>query len=140
MQPGAAGGPVSFAGAQSGPNSLDVDDIPGGRRSPQVLEWSDPSGPSKQSRLAGLLAVVALLATVASLYGMGTGFDTYITYAAGAMGFVSVLFGFVGAGRAARGEGGRMLSFIAIGAGFLAIGLNTYEFLYPHELYTLIFG
>jgi hypothetical protein len=96
------------------------------------------SGSSRQAQLALLVGLLALATTGASIYGLGTDFDVYVTYAAGAIGFVSVLAGFTGVGRSLRSEGGRGRSFFAIFAGFLAIGLNTYEYLYPRELYDII--
>ncbi len=124
--------PVNRAGH---PQDLDEDDEP--RR--EDGDSYNPDQSSWPSLVAVLLGVAALATTFASVYGLGTSFDSYFPYVAGGVGFLSVLFGFAGLGRANRGERGKFLSYFAIGAGFVAIALNTYEYLYPGQL-SDIFG
>jgi hypothetical protein len=119
---------------------FDVDDIPRGRGVGGSYVAVNASGASRQSQLALLFSLLALLTTGLSIYGLGTDFDAYVTYAAGAVGFMSVFFGFAGLGKALRGGGGGGWSILAVGMGFLAIGLNTYEYLNSRELYDIIAG
>jgi len=107
---------------------------------PESDDTGEPGGGTNPAMLATLFGFVAILVTVVSLYGLGTDFDTYYTYGAGFLGFLAVLLGFAGLGRARGGGSGRVRSFLAIFAGFLAIGLNTYEYLYPQELHDKISG
>ena len=140
FQPGAAGGPAPLQATVPGRVGFDVDDIPRSRGGSGSFDSSDGSGASRQSQLALLFSLLALLTTGLSVYGLGTGFDAYVTYAAGAVGFMSVFFGFAGLGKALQGGGGRGWSILAVAMGFLAIGLNTYEYLNPDELHDIIAG
>jgi len=143
FQPAGAPGASPFPQTMQGPASLDVDDIPRGRgakagRDP--YDSAESSGASSASKFATLVGFLALLATVVSVYGLGTDFDASVTYVAGGLGFVAVLLGFSGVAKSLSGEGGRGRSIVAICIGFLAIGLNTYEYLYPRELYDVFAG
>ncbi len=140
FQPGSAGASAPLYTPTPSVANYDVDDIPRGQGGHNSYNSLNYAGTSRKSQLALLFGFLTLLTTGISIYGLGTDFDAYVTYAAGGIGFVSVLFGFAGVGRSLRGEGGRARSFFAIGAGFLAIGLNTYEYLYPRELYDVIVG
>jgi uncharacterized membrane protein len=115
--------------------------VPGSAPSSARPEPDDESdGGSTQALFASVFAFLAVLTTVLSVYGLGTDYDRYITYGAGALGFLSVLFGFAGLGQANRAGSGRVRSYLAIVAGFLAIGLNTYEYMYAQELHDKIAG
>jgi hypothetical protein len=125
------------------PVSLDVDDIPTTRRGKGARDPYDSvesSGSSTASKFATVLGFFALLATAASVYGLGKDFAASVTYAAGGLGFLAVLLGFSGVAKSLRGEGGRGRAIFAICIGFVAIGLNTYEYLRPHALYELFAG
>lgn len=128
---GAAGGPGMTA-----PTLADIDSDDGGRgQDPKdPVHWLVPTGRSLQAVLAGVFAFLALLLTAAAIWGLGTDFDAYITYAGAGLGFLAVLFGFIGLSKANRGEHGKGRSYFGIGAGFLALGLCAYEILYPGEL------
>jgi hypothetical protein len=143
FQPGGAGAATPFPATMQGPKSLEVDDVPAVRGSKGARDPYDSvesSGASMSAKLASLFGFLALLATAVSVYGLGTNFDAYVTYAAGGLGFLAVLFGFAGVSNAIRGEGGRARAIFAICAGFLAIGLATYEYLNPREIYDLFAG
>jgi hypothetical protein len=143
FQPGGALPATQFQPTMQGPMSLDVDDIPVGRGAKGARDPYDSiqsSGPSTASKVASLFGFLALLATAVSVYGLGTGFDAYVTYAAGGLGFLSVLLGFSGVAKSLQGEGGRGRAIFAICIGFLVIGLNTYEYLYPRVLYDAFAG
>jgi hypothetical protein len=143
FQPGGAISATPFQPAMRGPMSLDVDDIPTGRGTKGARDPYDSvksTGSSTASKIATLFGFLALLATAASVYGLNTDFDAYVTYGAGGLGFLAVLLGFSGVGKAVIGEGGRGRSIIAICVGFLAIGLATYEYLNPHALKDLFAG
>jgi hypothetical protein len=140
LQATGATGASPFAPAQRSPVNLDVDDIPRGRSKPDLYDTVESTGASTQAKVATVFGFVAVLTTAVSIYGLHTGFDNFVTLAAGALGFVSVFLGFAGAGKALQGQGGQGRSFFAIVMGFLAIGLNTYEFLNPQALYKLFAG
>ncbi len=143
FQPGGALGATPFPPTGQSPVRLDVDDIPATRGTKGARDPYDSipsSGPSTPSKLASLFGFLALLVTAASVYGLGTDYDAYVTYAAGGLGFLAVLLGFAGVSKALRGEGGRGRAIFAICVGFLAIGLGTYEYLYPRELYDVFAG
>ncbi|HEX7589626.1 MAG TPA: DUF2510 domain-containing protein [Demequinaceae bacterium] len=143
FQPGGAVAASPFPPTMQNPTSLDVDDIPetrGAKRARDPYDSVESTGSSTASKFASLFGFLALLATAASVYGLGTDFDAYVTYAAGGLGFVAVLLGFAGVGKAVTGEGGRGRSILAICLGFLAIGLATYEYLNPHALFDVFAG
>ena len=140
FQPGGAGVQAPLqAGAPAG-SGFDVETIPRGGGASGTYDVADSSGTSRQAGYALVFTLLALLTTGLSIYGLDTGYDAYVTYAAGAVGFVSVFFGFAGLGKSLQGEGGRGRSILAVAMGFLAIGLNTYEYLNPRELYDIIAG
>ena len=143
FQPGGAVAASPFPQTMQAPVSLDVDDIPasrGARPGRDPYDSVESSGTSTASKFATLVGFLALLATVASVYGLGTDIGASVTYGAGGLGFLAVLLGFSGVAKSLKGEGGRGRSILAICIGFLAIGLNTYEYLYPRELYDLFAG
>jgi hypothetical protein len=140
FQPVATGGPGPLQTAVPGGVGFDLDDIPRGRGGSGSYDSSGSSGTSRQAQLALFVGLLALLTTGISVYGLGTDFDVYVTYVAGAVGFLSVFFGFAGIGKALQGGGGRGRSIFAVVLGFLAIGLNTYEYLNPRELYDIVAG
>ena len=138
FQPAGAPGASPFPRTMQGPVGLDVDDIPRSRGANARRDADDSgesTGASSASKFATLVAFLALLATVVSIYGHGADFYPSVTYAAGGLGFLAVLLGFSGVAKSLQGEGGRARSIVAICIGFVAIGLNTYEYLYPQVLY-----
>jgi hypothetical protein len=143
FQPGGALAATPFPPSMQGPIGLDVDDIPatrGAKGARDPYDSVESSGASTPSKVASLFGFLALLATVASVYGLRTDFDTYVTLAAGGLGFLAVLLGFSGVAKSLQGEGGRGRAIFAICIGFLVIGLNTYEYLYPRVLYDTFAG
>ena len=143
FQPGGSPAASPFPATMQDAVSLDVDDIPrerGARPGSDRYDDADSTGASTASKFASLLGVLALLATAASVYGRGTGFYVYGTYAAGGLGFLAVLLGFSGVATSLRGEGGRVRSIVAICVGFVAIAFSTYEYLYPGLLYDSLAG
>ena len=143
FQPGGSLADSPFPATMQNPVSFDVDDIPrarGVKPDRDRYDAGESTGASTASKFASLIGILALLATAASVYGRGKGFYAYGTYVAGGLGFFAVLLGFSGVAKSLRGEGGRVRSIVAICIGFVAIALNTYEYLYPDLLYDSLAG
>jgi hypothetical protein len=88
--------------------------------------------------IAAILGVAAIGVTALAIFGLGTDFDQYFPYAGAGLGFLAILFGFLGRRKAAAGYmGGTLFAWAGIGAGFLAMMLSTYEIMYPGELYDI---
>jgi len=117
---------------------------PGMLQAPKPRDFDDDSGadgPTPTAPLAAIsviLGVAAIGVAVLAIFGLGTDYDEYFPYAGAGLGFLAVLFGFLGRKRAVAGfMGGALFAWAGIIAGFLAMLLSTYEYLYPGELYTI---
>jgi hypothetical protein len=109
---------------------------------PRNLEDApDRGGATPTAPLAAvsvIFGMAALGVTALAVFGLGTDYDQYFPYAGAGLGFLAVLFGFLGRRRAAAGfMGGTLFAWAGIAAGFLSMLLSTYEYMYPGELYTI---
>ncbi len=136
-----AGGSItSFQpGAVAGtPGSLRV---PTPRDLDREADEEDGSPQPPQALFAFVFGTAALAAAGLALYSPGTPVDEYLPYLGAALGFLSVLLGLVGRRRAIGGlMRGTTESWFGIGAGFLAIGLSSYEYMNPGDIAGRIFG
>jgi len=113
---------------------------PGGLQVPTPRDLDDDDGETistqpTQALFAFVFGTAALAATALALYHPGTGLDDYFPYLGAGLGFLSVLFGLIGRRQTSGGFlRGTTESWFGIGAGFLAIALSAYEYMYPNEI------
>jgi hypothetical protein len=113
---------------------------PGGLQVPKPRDLDDDDGETNpaqptQALFAFVFGTAALAATALGLYHPGTGLDDYFPYLGAGLGFLSVLFGLIGRRQTSGGFlRGTTESWFGIGAGFLAIALSAYEYMYPNEI------
>ncbi len=121
------------------PTPKDIDQDTGrgpiGDSPSSAVHWLVPTGRSPQARLAGGIGFLSLLLAGVAVSGV---LEVYGAYLAAGIAMMAVVFGVIGVQKASQGFHGGGRSWFGVAAGFIAIGVATYEYLYPEALLNLV--